>query len=214
MKDILLALLVILSTALTIKTSELGLELRTLKANYEITHEVLLHNIKRINKLEAQKTADSLKLTVTKKKKKLPLDSAQVSHLEHVIYRELIKEGVDSSMARIVVAIAKHESNGFNSGLFRNTNNLFGMTYPPRRPTMAIGNKVFLDNGNVRRFCAFESVTAATQDMVMYLRHWKYPLDVRSPEEMVRIMKSKRYFEANEGVYLKAVKRHLSQLTI
>ena len=168
---------------------------------------------------KATKKLDSVTKLLEKKTQKIKVkrskkDSAQVAHIENIIFHELIKEQVDSSMARIIVAIAKHESNSFNSGLFNSSNNLFGMTWPPRRPTLATGHTTFLDNGNVRRFCKFESVASATRDMVLYLKHWKYSLDIKSPEEMVRVMKSKRYFEANERVYLKAVKRHLEQLTI
>lgn len=167
---------------------------------------------------------DSLVKQTTPKKKKKPLvihlkkrvdkDSAEVSILEHTIYQNLVFEGMSHDMARIVVAIAKHESRGFNSGLFNSTNNLFGMTYPPRRETLATGHKTYLDNGNVRRFCTFSSVGESTRDMVLYLKHWGYPMDVSTPEEMVRIMKSKRYFEAPESLYLRAVKRHMKDLTI
>lgn len=178
--------------------------------NFEITK--LQHSVRYLN--------DQLKLLKTKKtvtapkKKRIRLDSTQIAHIEHVIYHELLKEHVDSSMARILIAIAKHESNNFNSGLYQKNFNLFGMTYPPKRPTTAIGHTQFLDNGNVRRFCKFNSTASSVQDMVLYLKHRGYPLNIRSPENMVRLMKSKRYFEASETLYLRAVKRHLSQLSI
>jgi Mannosyl-glycoprotein endo-beta-N-acetylglucosaminidase. len=153
---------------------------------------------------------------VEKKKRRLwhKKDSAEIAQIETTIFSTLLAQCVDSSMAKTIVAIAKHESNNFNSKLFRDTNNLFGMTYPPKRPTLAQGHGVYIDNGNVRRFCKFDDVATATRDFVLYLQHWNYPLDIQSPEAMVRIMKSKRYFEAPEGLYLRAVKRHINELVM
>lgn len=148
------------------------------------------------------------------RKKRVKPDTAEVARIERIIFYELLENEVDSSMARIIVAIAKHESRSFSSSLFRETHNLFGMTWPPKRPTLATGRKIFLDHGNVRRFCTFRSTAEATHDMVLYLKHWGYPLDIKSPEKMVRLMKSKRYFEASEKLYLRAVQTHLSKLSV
>lgn len=172
--------------------------------------------LNRIQKLEAK--VDSMKRPIKHKPqgapKRVKLDSTGTARIERIVFSELLSRGVDSTMAKIIVAIAKHESAGFNSKLYQTSYNLFGMTYPPKRPTTAVGHIQFLDNGNVRRFCKFNSTSSSAADMVLYLKHRGYPLNIKSPEEMVRLMKSKRYFEAPEKLYLKAVKRHLSLLTI
>lgn len=146
--------------------------------------------------------------------RRVKFDSTQTANTEHVLFIELLKDGVDSSMARIIIAIAKHESGSFNSGLTRRSNNLFGMTWPQLRPSTAIGHIVAIDHGNVRRFCTYSSLSSSIHDMVLYLKHWNYPLNIKTPEAMVSLMKHKGYFEASERLYLKAVKRHLNTLTI
>lgn len=133
---------------------------------------------------------------------------------ELIVYKELLRNKVDTAMARIIVAVARHESANFTSKLFLQTKNVFGMTYPPKRTSLATGYKVYSDNGNKRKFCTFRTTTSSTTDFVLYLKHWNYPLDIKTPEKMVKTMKSKRYFEASEIVYLRAIKKHLSQLTI
>ena len=133
---------------------------------------------------------------------------------EQIIYKELLRNNVDSSMAKTIVAIAKHESANFKSKLFTQNKNPFGMTYPPKRDHTAIGYGVFSDNGNKRKFCKFTSTTSATKDFVLYLKHKGYPLDIATPEEMVKLMKSKGYFEANATVYLRAIKKHLGDLKL
>ena len=147
-------------------------------------------------------------------KKHVKYDSAQTASIEHVLFVELLKDEVDSSMARIIVAIAKHESGNFNSGLTRRSNNLFGMTWPQLRPSTATGHIIAIDHGNVRRFCTYSSLSSSVNDMVLYLKHWGYPLNLNTPEEMVHVMKKKGYFEASEKSYLRGVKKHLSTLTI
>ena len=143
-----------------------------------------------------------------------PKATAQVEKLERIVFNELLRHDVDSAMARIIVAIGKHESNNFQSKLYKTTKNVFGMTYPPKRKTTATGFATFTDNGNIRRFCTFSSTASAAYDMVLYLKVRGYPLNIQTPEEMVRVMKSKRYFEADINLYLRAVKRHMATLSI
>lgn len=117
-------------------------------------------------------------------------------------------------MAKIIVAVGKHESANFKSKLFLTNKNVFGMTYPPKRKTTAIGYSVFSDRGNKRKFCKFKTTTSSTTDFVYYLQAREYPFDVQTPEELVKIMKKKGYFEAAEIVYLRAVKKHLTELKL
>jgi uncharacterized FlgJ-related protein len=133
---------------------------------------------------------------------------------EQIIYKELIRNNVDSTMAKIIVAIGKHESANFKSKLFTQNKNVFGMTYPPRRSTTATGYSTFSDNGNKRKFCKFSTTTASTTDFILYMRARKIPFDITSPESLVKLLKSKGYFEANELVYLRAVKKHLKELKL
>lgn len=139
---------------------------------------------------------------------------AQAQTYEKIIFNELLRNNVDSSMAKIIVAVGKHESANFKSKLFTQNKNVFGMTHPPKRPTTSIGYSVFSDNGNKRKFCKFSTTTSATKDFVLYLKARNYPLDIQTPEEMVRVMKSKGYFEANATVYLRAIKKHLNELQL
>lgn len=117
-------------------------------------------------------------------------------------------------MARIIVAIGKHESANFKSKLFLENKNVFGMTYPPQRKTTAVGFKVFSDRGNKRKFCKFKTTTSSTTDFIYYLQARDIPFDVQTPDELVKLLKKKRYFEANETVYLRAVKKHLTELNL
>jgi hypothetical protein len=117
-------------------------------------------------------------------------------------------------MAKIIVAVGKHESANFKSKLFLQNKNVFGMTYPPKRKTTATGYSLFSDRGNKRKFCIFKTTTSATTDFVYYLQARDYPLNLQTPEEFVKLMKKKGYFEASEIVYLRAIKKHLTELNL
>lgn len=200
------------------KVEILEAEVLSLKTRESAVTEVVTRIDTKIDDVAVKLDSISHKFKQPKKevkpRYKVKKDSVEVATLEHRVFNTLLEQGIDSTMARIWVAIAKHESNNFNSGLFNGTNNLFGMTYPPKRPTLATGKRVYLDNGNERKFCTYTSVEDSVRDLVLYLQHRNYPLDISTTEEMVRVMKSKRYFEAPESLYLNAVKRHLSDLTI
>ncbi len=141
------------------------------------------------------------------------MTNAQAKY-EQIVYKELLRNKVDSVTGRIIVAIARHESAKFNSTLFTIFKNPFGMTWPPKRKTTAIGHIIMSDHGNMRKFCKFKTTTSATTDFIYYMQARDIPFDIQTPEEFVKLLKKKRYFEASEIVYLRAIKRHLNELSI
>jgi uncharacterized FlgJ-related protein len=133
---------------------------------------------------------------------------------EQIIYNTLVENGVCDEMAKIIVAQAKHESASFNSKLFRKTNNPFGMMHPTRRQTTSKGTLAMFDHTTTKKFAVYDDIQCATLDYIYYMDTFHYPKDFTSIKSYVSFLKKKRYFEADEALYLNAVRTHYKKLII
>lgn len=115
------------------------------------------------------------------------------------ISRILLRQGLDPAMSRLLVAQAIHETGNFNSRLFLEQNNAFGMKIPSIRKTLNIGR---MGNG---QFSTFVNLNDSVLDMLLYLDHFNIPLDLDDPFRYARILKDKNYYEDDVETYFKGL---------
>jgi hypothetical protein len=114
------------------------------------------------------------------------------------VYNILLASGLNLTLSRFALAQAAHETNGFNSVIFRSNNNCFGMKFANQ--INSIGEK----NG----YANYKDINSSVADFVAwYTRHrssiFSLPLYINSLSSYVRFLKNNSYFEADESQYLK-----------
>lgn len=103
-----------------------------------------------------------------------------------------------------IVAVSAFETGGFKSPLLRRNNNLFGMRFPRKRPTTAIG-----ENGNYSKYATFEdSVT----DFYLWMDYTDFPRFTPTVKKFVKEMHDRNYFEADLKQYNQGVEAWLNRL--
>lgn len=106
-----------------------------------------------------------------------------------------------------IIAQAKHETGNYKSRLYLDSNNLFGMKMPERRPTIA--TKGFLSpEGN--NYAQYKSDFESLQDLLLWMDFVKFPVRVQSPDEYAKSLKAKSYFGDTVENYTNGLKRFLS----
>lgn len=104
------------------------------------------------------------------------------------------------------IAISQHETAGWTSRVYREGNNLFGMTLA-RKNTLAIGE---LDYGE--RQAIFKSIRDSAKDQILYLTvRFKYPREFATLKDLIDYMKSKNYFGDSVSNYYTSVSKWLSK---
>lgn len=136
-------------------------------------------------------------------------DTVRLLHFEtpEEVMQKVLSKHMEPEMVRLVIAQAKHESADFSSMVFLKTNNPFGMGHPRQRKTTSLGRS---PSGYAR----YKDLQSATLDYVYYLEAFHYPLNMNDSGEYVRMLKSKHYFQAEEGAYLKCVNSHLRTVNV
>ena len=114
------------------------------------------------------------------------------------ISRILKAQGLEPSMIKLLQAQAIHETGNFTSRLFKENNNVFGMKIPQQRQTLNIAP------GN-QQFSRFASIDDSIKDMLLYLDHFRIPLDQEDPFRYAQILKDKNYYEDPVEVYFKGL---------
>ena len=110
------------------------------------------------------------------------------------VYFLLLEAGFSLSMARMLTAQAAHETGNFESAIFKENNNLFGMKLPAVRKTTAIGQN--------KGHAIYKTISDSIQDIQIYRNNYKYLSDYSSLEIYVKALKRNNYFEASETEYL------------
>jgi len=118
------------------------------------------------------------------------------------ISRILRKQGLESSMIRLLQAQAIHETGNFTSRLFKENNNVFGMKIPSIRKTLNVAQDPEI-------FSQFVSIDDSIKDMLFYLDHFSIPLDLADPFLYAQILKDKNYYEDPVEVYFKGLSNGL-----
>jgi hypothetical protein len=108
--------------------------------------------------------------------------------------------------AKLITALALHESDNFRSDLFIQHNNPFGMYYPNVRDHFA---SYKTDMG----YAGFNSVYEAIVDFGKWAEYNDVVLeDFNDPDSFVQMLKDKKYFTASFIRYLAAIKKHYDTL--
>lgn len=131
---------------------------------------------------------------------------------EEKIFNTCLHNGLDTLMARVIVAQAKHESGNFKSKLFKEHNNTFGFLHSKRRcSTTSVGPNGCAEGR--RGYASYNNIEESTIDALIFLYN-KNELKFKSVEEYSHWLKSINYYEANEELYTTALKRHLNKLKV
>lgn len=117
--------------------------------------------------------------------------------------------GYSPAMASWWTAISKVETGNYTSVLFKDYNNLFGMTVPSQRRSLRNGEVERMDGGVMNRFSTYATTQDSILDLVIYLQALRYPVTFNSVDDLVAFMRSKGYFTASLSSYLANVKRYL-----
>jgi len=107
------------------------------------------------------------------------------------------------------LAVSKMETAGFNSSLYNQANNPWGMGYATKRPTTAASKYVGSSpSGGVDfSFARYDSLNDASQDIILYMNYFKFPKAKLSLLDHVKEMGKRGYFgsESVESYYSKVV---------
>lgn len=137
-----------------------------------------------------------LYLTSRKSLKNGPVESPSSKESDTVIYQTIVyliaSQGYSERMGYYWYLVAKMETDGFTSSLFRTFNNLFGMRCVEERQTTQTGC-------TTSNFGIYKNQQSSVDDLVLYLKARKYPSGFVSLYEMIQFMKSKNYF-GNESI--------------
>lgn len=118
--------------------------------------------------------------------------------------------GVDSTMSKILVAQASHESGNFKNKLTREHKNVFSILHSNRRETLSIGPLGYAEKR--LGYCSYYSIDSSAVDMLLYMKYRSIPTDFTSITKYAKFLKSKRYYEADEKLYTIALQRHYELL--
>ena len=111
----------------------------------------------------------------------------------------LKQQGWNPSLIKIVKAISTHETGYGQSRIAIFNNNLFGMKFPARRQTTAIGK----DSND---YAIYDSPEDSVLDFVKWAEYSGFNTTFTTPEQVVKFMKGRRYYEDSLDNYLTAVK--------
>ncbi len=117
---------------------------------------------------------------------------------EQQIRKVLSNRGVSDATAELIVAQAKLESGHFQSSVYNQTNNPFGM-----RPARV---RKHLVCGQYRGYAVYESLSHAVEDYLLWMEFVCIPLHIADPATFVRFLESRGYFEASAYEYLRQIR--------
>lgn len=114
------------------------------------------------------------------------------------------------------IAISAHETAGWTSKVYRDANNLVGMTLAKRKDgsispnTTATGELPYGEHQAI-----FKNIRSSADDLVLYMqKRFSYPFDFPSLEAQVQYMKSKGYFGDSFANYYASALRWKNQLDL
>lgn len=122
-----------------------------------------------------------------------------------LIQKILRDAGYSPNMARMIAAVARHETGNYTSNVFKTLNNFFGMRFPRERDTTALYE-------SDSKYSVYSSPADSVRDMVLYLDARRYPFNFNSPRPLVEMMKAKGYFEDSIENYLRGVENALPKV--
>mgnify|MGYP003419860807 FL=1 len=144
--------------------------------------------------------------------KRLSLVKKVDSHLsiENKMLNVFVEHGVDTLMAKILVAQASHESGRFKNPLTKRHKNVFSIMHYSKRETLSLGGYGHAEGRD--GYCSYASIDSSSVDMLMYMKFRNIPRTFKSITVYSKFLKKKGYYEADEKLYAKAVYAHYKQI--
>jgi len=124
------------------------------------------------------------------------------------------QKGYGSGMAANWKAIAKMETAGFTSSLYRNANNPWGMQVAKVRPNSQAGKYVGSAGGGATsfNFARYDSLGFAVADIILWMEYTGFPKGDLSLEKHVAEMDARGYFgDESYDSYLSKVRAWLKR---
>ncbi len=116
--------------------------------------------------------------------------------------------GVDSVLAKYILAQAYWESGSFAAPLATVHNNYFGMQHPGRgKLTTSLGP--FARAEGRTGYASYETPSASALDLLLLLQFYKEKVPTKSITTYSYFLKRQHYYEANVIVYTTGIKHHL-----
>lgn len=139
---------------------------------------------------------------------------------EVVTIATAIRGSVPDKAIQWIIGQSAHETGyqgkPWNSPVFHNLNNGFGMLHPSRRKTLSIGkgsNQPNFDGGGA--YATYHNLSDSAKDLVLWLNYNKIPWkQINSSDDYISFIKRKGYFGATESSYLTGVKYWIKKLNI
>lgn len=144
--------------------------------------------------------------TMVVEKLELPREINSDLSIELQLFNTFLENDIDTVMAKILVAQASHESGRFKNPLTKKHHNVFSIMHTSKRQTLSLGGFGYAEGRG--GYCSYSSTDSSAIDMLMYMKFRKIPNNFSSVTEFSRELKKKKYFEADEKLYAKAVYAH------
>jgi uncharacterized FlgJ-related protein len=113
---------------------------------------------------------------------------------------------VSPVMARIIVAQARVESGNFQSKLFREHRNAFGMMHAALRPTTSLGPLAWAEGRP--GYASYRDVHDSALDLLLWLRYFGIK-ETNSVSNYCKQLKQNYYYGSSLKHYTLAVTKHL-----
>lgn len=110
------------------------------------------------------------------------------------LYRLLIDAGFNKKYAQWITAQSAHETANFESPIYRNNFNAFGMKF--------MGQKTA--QGEKSGYAYYNDYAGSVQDYKRLFRSYGF-VSVGTVDNFVKLLKDRKYFEAPEADYLRGI---------
>jgi len=121
-----------------------------------------------------------------------------------------LSQGVDTIMAKILVAQAAHESGKFTNTLTVKHKNVFSIMHTSKRKTLSLGNWGVAEGR--KGYCVYSSIDSAAKDMLLYMEYRNIPKTFKSITAYSKFLRKKHYYTAPEKQYALSVYKHYKQI--
>lgn len=131
---------------------------------------------------------------------------------ETIILRTTIKAGIPKSLALLIVAQAKHETNNFTSKVFQENNNAFGYKYI-KGATLQLEHGRMSPEGNA--YAHYKNLKNSTKEIIAWIyrrvKEKKFPnLDtIKTPQQYAIYLKITGYYTDTIHNYTMGLKKFL-----
>lgn len=134
------------------------------------------------------------------------------AELRMIVYNVAIQNGASPELAKLITAQAMHETNNFNSRVFRLNNNAFGYK-AVKGARLQLGPGTGSPEGN--SYARYANLTDSARDVMgWYKRRWNAFKDIKTPEAFAEQLKAHGYFTDRTDNYLRGLRTWVNSFVI